>query len=90
MLDLTNYGEYICLFFASYRKVFMRWQRKPQIQNDRSWMISADNDKGGNDGKVRPKEEVVELDVAVVRGGDRPLDPLHKLLVRLDVHFGIL
>ena len=53
-------------------------------------MIEADDGKVGNDGEVRPKEEVVELDVAVVRGGDRPLDPLHKLLVRLDVHFGIL
>ena len=53
-------------------------------------MIEADDDKVGNDGEVTPKEEVVELDVAVVRGGDRPLDPLHKLLVRLDVHFGIL
>ena len=53
-------------------------------------MIEADDGKGGNDDEVRPKEKVVELDVAVVRGGDRPLDPLHKLLVRLDVHFGIL
>ena len=71
--------------FTSHRKVFMRWQRKPQIQ-----MIEADDDKVGNDDEVRPKEEVVELDVAVVRGGDRPLDPLHKLLVRLDVHLWIL
>ena len=37
---------------------------------------------------MSPEEEIVELDVAVVRGGDCSLDPLHKLLVRLDVHFG--
>ena len=53
-------------------------------------MMEADDEKVGNDDEESPKKEVVELDVAVVWCGDRSLDPLHKLLVRLDVHFGIL
>ena len=50
------------------------------------FLVKGGNNKQNYYALLWPEEEVVELDVAVVGGGDRPLDELHELHVGLDVH----